>query len=94
MAATNPTTNQVTNSAAPKQIPKTLKLLAFGGAAGLTEVLLLYPLDVVKTRWMLHVDRPGSVGVFGTLREIVRVSGVKSLYRGILPPICMEAPKR
>jgi solute carrier family 25 2-oxodicarboxylate transporter 21 len=65
---------------------------AAGAIAGVSEVLTMYPLDVVKTRSQLLVGK--SVGTFASLSNIVKQEGARRLYRGIIPPICMEAPKR
>lgn len=65
---------------------------AAGAIAGVSEVLTMYPLDVVKTRSQLLVGQ--SIGTFASLRNIVQQEGVSRLYRGIIPPILMEAPKR
>ena len=65
---------------------------AAGAIAGVSEVLTMYPLDVVKTRSQLLVGK--SIGTFATLGNIVKQEGVSRLYRGIIPPIFMEAPKR
>jgi len=65
---------------------------AAGAIAGVSEVLTMYPLDVVKTRSQLLVGQ--SVGTFASLRNIIQQEGVSRLYRGIIPPILMEAPKR
>jgi len=63
-----------------------------GAIAGISEVLTMYPLDVVKTRSQLYVGK--SMGTIATLSNIVKQEGFSRLYRGIIPPICMEAPKR
>jgi solute carrier family 25 2-oxodicarboxylate transporter 21 len=65
---------------------------AAGAIAGVSEVLTMYPLDVVKTRSQLLVGK--SIGTFASLSNIVKQEGVSRLYRGIIPPIFMEAPKR
>jgi solute carrier family 25 2-oxodicarboxylate transporter 21 len=65
---------------------------AAGAIAGVSEVLTMYPLDVVKTRSQLSVGK--SMGTIASLKNIVKQEGVSRLYRGIIPPICMEAPKR
>jgi solute carrier family 25 2-oxodicarboxylate transporter 21 len=65
---------------------------AAGAIAGVSEVLTMYPLDVVKTRSQLLVGK--SMGTIASLRNIVKEEGVSRLYRGIIPPIFMEAPKR
>ncbi|KAF3939532.1 Mitoferrin [Dactylella cylindrospora] len=71
---------------------------AAGAVAGVSEILVMYPLDVVKTRIQLQVG--GGVGgdtYNGTLdcfRKIIKNEGFSRLYRGITAPILMEAPKR
>ncbi|RKP06692.1 mitochondrial carrier domain-containing protein [Thamnocephalis sphaerospora] len=57
----------------------------------------MYPLDVVKTRFQLQVGKGGADGytsIADCLKKIVRNEGPAALYRGILPPIAVEAPKR
>lgn len=65
-----------------------------GAIAGISEILVMYPLDVVKTRFQLSVGRSEYTGMMDCLISIVKKEGVNRLYRGILPPILMEAPKR
>jgi len=67
------------------------KNLVAGGTAGVTEILILYPLDVVKTRAQLHVG--SGTSMFTALVQMVKTEGF-GLYRGIVPPILVEAPKR
>lgn len=79
--------------------PKDRKPLPFwanfvaGAIAGVTEILTFYPLDVVKTRMQLDTSTK-SVGLVGTFRTIVAQEGVGRLYRGLGPPLLLEAPKR
>lgn len=70
-----------------------------GAIAGVSEILIMYPLDVVKTRVQLQsnvpipgVDRYNSM--VDCFRKIVKNEGFSRLYRGIAAPIMMEAPKR
>jgi solute carrier family 25 2-oxodicarboxylate transporter 21 len=69
-----------------------LHTLISGGIAGVTEICVMYPLDVAKTRAQLHSQ--GSVSMVNVISTIVKNEGFAKLYRGILPPILMEAPKR
>ncbi|PSN62981.1 mitochondrial 2-oxodicarboxylate carrier protein-like protein [Corynespora cassiicola Philippines] len=71
---------------------------AAGAVAGISEILVMYPLDVVKTRIQLQHGRSsdgrGYNGVVNCFRKIVQHEGVAKLYRGITAPIFMEVPKR
>ncbi|EGC32894.1 hypothetical protein DICPUDRAFT_98737 [Dictyostelium purpureum] len=62
-----------------------------GGIAGVSEILVMYPLDVVKTRQQLKVGQGESM--MTSLIHMVKHDGIK-MYRGIVPPILVEAPKR
>ena len=63
-----------------------------GAIAGVSEILTMYPLDVVKTRSQLSVGK--GEGMISSFRNIIKNEGASRLYRGIIPPIFMEAPKR
>ncbi|RMD41726.1 hypothetical protein DV735_g3399, partial [Chaetothyriales sp. CBS 134920] len=73
--------------------------LTAGAVAGVSEILLMYPLDVVKTRVQLQgkVPVPGQdyyTSMLDCFQKIIRNEGPSRLYRGIAAPIMMEAPKR
>ena len=68
-----------------------------GAVAGISEILTMYPLDVVKTRIQLQVGSGAAAeysGVVDCFTKIIRNEGPATLYRGISAPILMEAPKR
>ncbi|KAK4547341.1 hypothetical protein LTR36_000997 [Oleoguttula mirabilis] len=72
---------------------------AAGAVAGVSEILIMYPLDVVKTRVQIQgrVPVPGQdhyTSMVDCFRKIVQNEGFSRLYRGITAPILMEAPKR
>ncbi|RDL41837.1 Mitochondrial carrier [Venustampulla echinocandica] len=71
---------------------------AAGAVAGVSEILVMYPLDVVKTRVQLQpatAKGPDAYnGMIDCFRKIVKNEGFGRLYRGIEAPILMEAPKR
>lgn len=71
---------------------------AAGAVAGVSEILVMYPLDVVKTRIQLQSGKgtagEGYTGMIDCFQKIVKTEGVSRLYRGISAPIMMEAPKR
>lgn len=84
-----------------KQTPLPFKYqLLAGGVAGTSEILLLYPLDVIKTRMQIvksvaHGDaKPAKMSLNQSFRSIIKNEGFGALYRGIIPPIMLEAPKR
>lgn len=69
-----------------------------GAVAGILEIVCMYPLDIVKTRFQLNSSKSSvsspTGGIWSTLQHIVRQEGWSHLYRGILAPIMVEAPKR
>nr|XP_033808053.1 mitochondrial 2-oxodicarboxylate carrier isoform X1 [Geotrypetes seraphini]XP_033808054.1 mitochondrial 2-oxodicarboxylate carrier isoform X1 [Geotrypetes seraphini]XP_033808055.1 mitochondrial 2-oxodicarboxylate carrier isoform X1 [Geotrypetes seraphini]XP_033808056.1 mitochondrial 2-oxodicarboxylate carrier isoform X1 [Geotrypetes seraphini]XP_033808058.1 mitochondrial 2-oxodicarboxylate carrier isoform X1 [Geotrypetes seraphini] len=68
-----------------------------GGSAGLVEICLMHPLDVVKTRFQIQRGKmdPTSYKSLGDcFRTIYRTEGLFGFYKGILPPILAETPKR
>lgn len=64
-----------------------------GAIAGVSEILVMYPLDVVKTRQQLDSTNAYK-GTLQSLKKIVSEEGFSRLYKGITAPILMEAPKR
>ncbi|KAJ1975424.1 hypothetical protein H4R34_004339 [Dimargaris verticillata] len=80
----------------PAPLPFHFQFLA-GAIAGVSEIVTMYPLDVVKTRFQLQVGTGGVEGytsIGDCFRKIIKNEGFSRLYRGILPPILVEAPKR
>jgi len=75
----------------PYTPPVSHRLLA-GGIAGICEILVMYPTDVVKTRAQLAVGKQQNM--FKMLYDMYQKEGFSKMYRGILPPILVEAPKR
>ncbi|GBG25443.1 Mitochondrial 2-oxodicarboxylate carrier 2 [Hondaea fermentalgiana] len=62
-----------------------------GGGAGVTEILVMYPTDVLKTRAQLATTSSSMLTVG---RQIMEKQGIAGFYRGIIPPVLGEAPKR
>ncbi|ODV80078.1 mitochondrial carrier [Suhomyces tanzawaensis NRRL Y-17324] len=77
---------------APKPLPFFYQF-ASGAIAGVSEILVMYPLDVVKTRQQLDSTNAYK-GTINCLKKIVKEEGFSRLYKGISAPILMEAPKR
>lgn len=73
-----------------------------GGSAGFVEVCIMHPLDLVKTRLQLQATRPVLVGpdphyytgILDCMRKMHKYEGFTSFWKGILPPILAETPKR
>uniref|UniRef100_A0A914V8A9 Mitochondrial 2-oxodicarboxylate carrier n=1 Tax=Plectus sambesii TaxID=2011161 RepID=A0A914V8A9_9BILA len=68
-----------------------------GGCAGLIEVCLMHPLDLVKTRFQVQrgPDDPTRYkNLADCFRQIHRSEGIAGFYKGIVPPILAETPKR
>uniref|UniRef100_A0A224XGP1 Mitochondrial 2-oxodicarboxylate carrier n=1 Tax=Panstrongylus lignarius TaxID=156445 RepID=A0A224XGP1_9HEMI len=70
-----------------------------GGSAGFVEVCIMHPLDVVKTRLQLqaHVqaNSPNHYsGIVDCLSKMRQHEGLFAFWKGILPPILAETPKR
>ncbi|KAF2003367.1 mitochondrial carrier [Amniculicola lignicola CBS 123094] len=80
-----------------KPLPFVYQFMA-GAVAGVSEILVMYPLDVVKTRVQLQTGKGTGDefynGMVDCFRKIIKNEGASRLYRGITAPICMEAPKR
>ncbi|KAK0390074.1 hypothetical protein NLU13_3647 [Sarocladium strictum] len=61
------------------------------------KVLVMYPLDVVKTRLQLQRSGGGNPQYSGMMQcfsKILKEDGLSRFYRGITAPILMETPKR
>ena len=57
----------------------------------------MQPLDVIKTRFQIQggVNDPTRYnGMVDCVKQMVRSEGALSLYKGILPPILADTPKR
>ncbi|XP_064108216.1 mitochondrial 2-oxodicarboxylate carrier-like isoform X2 [Macrobrachium nipponense] len=73
--------------------------LVAGGSAGFTEICIMHPLDVVKTRFQIQTTGNPSdphyyTSVYDCIRKMARNEGILSLYKGVLPPVLVETPKR
>lgn len=88
-----------------EQKPSILKQAAFqivaGGSAGFVEVCIMHPLDLVKTRLQIQTRLSAVAanqvyynGVAHCFATMYRKEGVLSYWKGILPPILAETPKR
>lgn len=88
----------MSSSSSPKPLPFIYTFSA-GAIAGVTELLCLYPLDVVKTRIQLQgkvtvAGQDSYNGMVDCFQKIIKTEGFGRLYRGLVPPLMLEAPKR
>lgn len=70
---------------------------AAGGCAGFVEVSIMHPLDLVKTRFQIQrgpEDPNRYTSLTDCFRKMYRQKGALSFYKGILPPLMAETPKR
>ncbi|XP_067211306.1 mitochondrial 2-oxodicarboxylate carrier isoform X2 [Linepithema humile] len=70
-----------------------------GGSAGFVEVCIMHPMDLVKTRFQLQVktmnlDPLYYTGIRDCMTKMYKTEGVRAFWKGILPPIIVETPKR
>lgn len=76
---------------------ETCRQVAAGGCAGLVEICLMHPLDVVKTRFQVQrsvTDPQSYKSLRDSFQVIFRTEGLFGFYKGIIPPILAETPKR
>jgi len=64
----------------------------FGSAAGFTSKIVEHPFDTIKVRLQTQplstpTTRPLFTGPLDCLRKSIRADGVRSLFRGIVPPV-------
>ncbi|KFK29849.1 hypothetical protein AALP_AA7G186700 [Arabis alpina] len=73
----------------PSKIPIPASLLA-GACAGVSQTLLTYPLELVKTR--LTIQRGVYKGIFDAFVKIICEEGPTELYRGLAPSLIGVVP--
>ncbi|KAB0799192.1 hypothetical protein PPYR_07072 [Photinus pyralis] len=75
---------------------------AAGGSAGFTEVCIMHPLDLIKTRLQIQTVKPNAnpndptyyTGIVDCVKKMYKHEGLGSFWKGIIPPIMAETPKR
>ncbi|XP_018579636.1 mitochondrial 2-oxodicarboxylate carrier [Anoplophora glabripennis] len=70
-----------------------------GGSAGFVEVCIMHPLDLIKTRLQIqsgkNINDPQYYnGILDCFKKMYVNEGIGSFWKGILPPILAETPKR
>ena len=66
--------------------------IAAGAIAGASEVLVMYPLDTLKTRAQQSEGAVGSMR--GAVVKMWQEEGLRRFYRGIAAPLMQEPIKR
>ncbi|KAH9277387.1 hypothetical protein BASA83_000257 [Batrachochytrium salamandrivorans] len=73
-----------TTSAPAKEAPLPMHFSLLAGAiAGVTEIITMYPLDVVKTRFQIQVGNTEYKSIADCFRKIIKAEGAAALYRGL-----------
>ena len=73
---------------------------AFYYFLGCIEVSIMHPLDLVKTRFQIQANPIAGqesqhyTGVYDCMKKMYKSEGLFSFWKGIIPPIFAETPKR
>ena len=83
----------------PSFVKEAVIQIGSGGCAGFVEACIMHPMDLIKTRFQLQVksaqnDTLYYTGIRDCMRKMYRSEGLAAFWKGILPPIVMETPKR
>jgi len=71
------------------------QLMVAGSAAGCCQIMITYPLDVLRTRLALTVDQAGGAkfkGIGDCFLQTVQKEGLHSIYKGMGPTIISGTP--
>ncbi|CAL7941965.1 unnamed protein product [Xylocopa violacea] len=73
--------------------------IAAGGSAGFVEACIMHPMDLIKTRFQLQVkmgsqDALYYTGIGDCMKKMYKNEGLAAFWKGVLPPVVMETPKR
>lgn len=78
-------------------VRKAAKHLIAGGCAGFSEICIMHPLDVIKTRFQIQGGSGESnmyTSILDCFKKMMKSEGPLSVYKGIVPPLLVESPKR
>jgi len=67
-------------------------LLLSGGLAGITALILTYPLDLVRTRLTVQTTDTKYKGIMHTFKTVIKEEGIIGLYKGVLTSALGIAP--
>ena len=68
--------------------PDPSEILVAGSISGCAGVLVCHPFDVIRTRIQISKENKGALAC---LRDVVKESGVRGLYKGIVGPLFAQA---
>lgn len=71
--------------------------LGYGAMSGAMACIMCYPLDIIRTRFVVQPQNVGSekriqTSIFGMMRSIVKAEGLKGLFRGLDVSLCVSVP--
>ncbi|XP_078042488.1 mitochondrial 2-oxodicarboxylate carrier [Augochlora pura] len=83
----------------PSFVREAVIQISAGGCAGFVEACIMHPMDLIKTRFQLQVkiaqnDALYYTGIRDCMRKMYINEGFAAFWKGILPPVIMETPKR
>ncbi|KAK1123850.1 hypothetical protein K0M31_008538 [Melipona bicolor] len=83
----------------PSFLKEAVIQIGAGGSAGFVEACIMHPMDLIKTRFQLQVKMGSQdvlyyTGIRDCMNKMYNNEGIAAFWKGILPPIIMETPKR
>ena len=67
-------------------------LLVAGMVAGCIAAGVMTPMDVIKTRVQAAKGNKSEVKFFDMFKTVYKTEGIKGLYKGAVPRMCVQAP--
>ena len=81
-------------SAAPSRVDTAgMENFLFGGGAAAAAIMILNPVDVVKSRMQFQGELGGKAaysGIIDAMMKIGKKEGLQGLYRGLAPALCFQ----
>ncbi|CEG42837.1 mitochondrial carrier family [Plasmopara halstedii] len=76
------------------EVPKlsNLQLVAAGSLAGGLSLVVAYPLDIVRARYMVQMGKQRYTSIFEAVISMYKVEGMRSFSRGLLPSLLGTLP--
>ncbi|CAH0521972.1 unnamed protein product [Peronospora belbahrii] len=76
------------------EVPKlsNLQLVTAGSLAGGISLVLAYPLDIVRARYMVQMGKHRYTSIYDAVMTMYKVDGVRSFSRGLVPSLLGTLP--